>query len=217
MVNRSYSKVLLVAMFGTVKKFSKFVLVYKNDIIFIGSVTTCGFILQRICQEYLNNQKKLYSIQELKNSKPKSRKKMRRILNFIARKGGMTMFFVALVGKASPKVIALKAFSEGIYKSLPYTFSDAEKKRWVIEVAKNKSSYKKIRFFIKLLSYVSGITGFSLFSLLFLDEALSRIPGLSSYILNILTFFQILMGIIPDNLSQEWVELIILWKFFTYS
>ena len=207
MINSSYYKVLSIAMFSTVKKFSKFMLVYKNDVLFIGSATTCGFILQRICQEYLNSQKKLHSVQELKNSKPKSRKKRRRILNFIAWRGGKTMFFVALVGKAGPKVIASKAFSEAIYKALPYTYSNPEKKRWVIEVAKDK----RILFLMKLLSYVLGIPAFSLSILLFLDKAFSLIPELGSDILNILTFLQILMGVIPTgNLSQEWVGLIFL-------
>lgn len=59
MVSYLDSKVFSIVILGSVKKFSKLVLLHKNDIVFIGSAIISGFILQRICQEYLCNQKKI--------------------------------------------------------------------------------------------------------------------------------------------------------------
>ncbi len=194
-------EILSLTMFGTVKKVSKFVVDYKNDVIFIGSATTCGFILQRVCKEYVSNQKELYSVQKLKDSKSKSRKIRHRIINFLARKGGRALFFIALAGKSGPKIIVSKAFREAIYKSLPYTFSDDEKTRWVVEVAKDKRIYKKIRFFMKLLSYVSGITSFGLLSLLFLDAILWSLDDILWAIGHLnaefYEFYFLLTGVLP--------------------
>ena len=48
-------------MLGPFPKFAKMGLVYyqnyQNDIIFIGSATTCGFILQVVSKRYIHNQK----------------------------------------------------------------------------------------------------------------------------------------------------------------
>lgn len=133
---------------------------------------------------------------------------------------------MALVVKAGPKIIASKELSETIYKALPYTYSEAEKKRWVI-VAKDKKIIKRIHFLMKLLSYVSGIpaAGLAIFLIsekilltltsddmvIFIFRTVSDLfPELNGFITFVMTGMGLPIGEFEG--SEEWIVYVFTWR-----
>lgn len=161
-------------------KLSKIVFLYKDDIVFIFVVTTFGVVLQVMCKEYLRNHDQIDSVPQVEAPKTKPKNKGKRnpvtwlsnrggdivsitglkaiinikpILILIAKKGGKTAFVGAIAGRFGPKILASKALSTSIYKALPYSFSDAEKKRSiVIDIAKDKIIDEKWTYLFEFLS-----------------------------------------------------------------
>ena len=206
MMNRSYSKVLSVAMFGTIQKFSNIVLVvYKDDVFFLAGAATCGFILQGICKIYGNSQ---------------NRRHRRRIINFIARKGWIIAFFGAFAIRTAPKILSSRAFRESIYGALPYNFSDTEKnRRLILSVTNDKISDKlksRFLFFIKILEWGSTLSLITIF-IIYMIQTLLLNPEILEFAFSIVKLYKNVMihmwtGQIPHD--RTFIQLFLLWRFF---
>ncbi len=201
MINRSYSTVLSVSMFGTLQKFSKIVLLaYKDDVFFLASATTYGFLLQGICKIYGNSQ---------------NRKRCRRIINFIARNGWITAFFLAFAVRIAPKILSSRAFHELIYTALPYNFSDAEKNRRLLMSQKFKFS-PRFLFFIKILKWGSIFTFITVFIIDTIQTFLDNL-WVWEFAFSIWELYKNIMiymwtGEVP--VDRTFLELFFLWRFF---
>lgn len=196
-------------MFGTIQKVSKIVLVvYKDDVFFLAGAASCGFILQGICKIYDNSQNRRH------------RRHRRRIINFIARKGGRIAFFGAFAIRTAPKILSSilssRAFRELIYRALPYNFSDAEKKRrLIISVTNDKISYK-LKLFLKILEWGSTSSLITVF-IIYLIQTLLLNPEIWEFAFSVWELHKNVMihmwtGQIPND--KTFVELCLLWRFF---
>ncbi len=119
--------------------------------------------------------------------------------------------------------VSKKALSEAIYKALPYSFSESEKRRrLVIDVTNNKISHKllrRIRFFMKILEHVS-VVSLVVIGIFYVFGTMS--PEEIAFIQSILDFSQRLVklvitgGKVPLNqVDPEVTELILLWQFLS--
>lgn len=155
------------------RKFYKIVCLYKGDLIFIFVVTACGLVLQIMCKEYLRSYEEMNSVPKVEDTKknPENRRNpgtwlinrggdifkvvinLKPVIIFVAKKGGLAALVGGISVKWGPKALASKAVSTSIYKALPYSFSDDEKKRWVlIDVAKDKIIDEKWTYLFEYLS-----------------------------------------------------------------
>ena len=193
-------------MFGTIQKFSKIVLVvYKDDVVFLAGAATCGFILQGICKIYGNSQ---------------NRRHRRRIINLISRKGWILAFFGAFAIRTAPKILSSRAFHESIYKSLPYSFSDAEKNRRLIISVTNDKIIDKLKsrflFFIKILEWGSTVSLITIF-IIYMIQTLSLNPEIWEFAFSVWKLYKNIMihmwtGQIPHD--RTFIEFLLLWRFF---
>ena len=201
-------------MVNTVQKFSKILLVvYENDILFLIGGATCGIILQGFCKIYCK---------KIKNPRSKfQNRRRRRIINFIANKGGIIGLFAVLAVKIAPKISSSKTFHDAIYTALPYNFSDAEKRRrLVIAITNDKIRDKLLRrflFFIKILEWASTLSLITIFIIYMIQSVLLLDPEIWEFAFSIVKFYKNMLiysmtGQVPND--KAFFKTLIVWRFF---